>query len=147
MIRYFKLVLFLLVLVSVETYAKSLDFSQLNAFSDLMLKERKDSPDNIFKYLSNKIKIEQNFGSSAQGVTLYFNKTEYINLINRSIEEIRESQQKENIIVFDFKLLPANQGEFTVRIYSLTKRRSIWSTFTIELVENKIKIIKIIEFS
>lgn len=147
MIRYFKSVLFLLVLFSVENYANPLDLTQLNAFSDVLLKERKASPDNIFKYLADQIKVEQNFGSSAQGVTLYFNKAEYIDLIKRSIEEIRLTQQKENIIVFDFKLLSANKGEFTVKTYSITKRRSIWSTFTIELIDNNMKIIKILEFS
>jgi len=146
MIRYLKLVLFLFVLVSGEGYAKQLELSQIKAFSHLLLKETKDSPTNIFKHLSDKVQIETISGSSARGVTLSFDKTTYIDLINKSIEEIKHAQQYQETVAFDFKVLPLSKGEYTIRTYSKIKKRSIWSTFTLELIKNKIEIIKIVDF-
>jgi len=147
MVRYFKLVLFFFVLISAQSYANQLDITQLKAFNELILKETKDSPQNIFKYLSSELLVESHFGSSVQGVIFSFNKTEYINLINKSLDKINESNKDQDIDVFDFKIISASKGQFTVKTYSKTIRRSIWSTYTVKLIKDEIKIIKIVDLA
>lgn len=68
MARYFKCVLFFFVFISVDSYGEQLDISQLKAFNELILKETKESQENIIKYLSDELIVEANLGADAQGL-------------------------------------------------------------------------------
>jgi len=131
--------------MSVQSYGEKLDVSKLKGFHDLLLQETKDNPKNIFKYLSDALRVETNIGSSAQGLTLFYNKTEYINLITKYFEKIKNSHENQEVDNFDFKVLSSTKGEFTVKSYSKVARSTVWSTFTVKLVEDKIQIIKIVD--
>ncbi len=87
MIRFFKVFIFILLFSSLESYGEKLDVSQLKSFNELLLQETKADPKNIFKYLSGELKVETSIGSSAQGLTLFYNKPEYINLITKHLEK------------------------------------------------------------
>lgn len=145
MARYFKCVLFFFVFISVDSYGEQLDISQLKAFNELILKETKESQENIIKYLSDELMVEANLGTDAQGVTLYYNKAEYIDLIKKSHAKVKKYAEGQEIDVFGFKIISKNKGEFTIKFYSKIVNRSVWSVITVELVEGKIQIIKIVE--
>jgi hypothetical protein len=145
MFRYFKIAIFFLVFVSIESFSAKLDLAQLKQFSDIILKETQVSPQKIFKYLSDDLEVERQRGSNVQGVTLFCDKAEFIELTNKSLDEIKKSQKDQEIDIFDFKIKSSNKGEFTISTYSNTTRRKMWSEFTVELINNKILITKIID--
>lgn len=117
----------------------------MKAFNELILKETKESQENIIKYLSDELMVEANLGTDAQGVTLYYNKAEYIDLIKKSHVKVKKYTEGQEIDVFGFKIISKNKGEFTIKFYSKIVNRSVWSVITVELVEGKIQIIKIVE--
>lgn len=145
MVRHLKIVLFFLVLLSFESFANQLNIAQLKTFSEFVIKETQESPTKLITHLANDIEVETIFGSNAEGFTFFFNKYQYINLMNELAKKLKDGKKDSDIDIFGFKVTPSNSGEFRVIRYSAAIKRTVWSVYTVKLVKNKILITKIID--
>ena len=147
MVRHLTTVLFFFVLLPFESSAKQLDTAQLKTFSEFVIKETQESPVKLIPHLSNDIEVETVFGSNAEGFTLFFNKIQYVELMSKLAKQLKDGKRDQDIDIFGFKVTPANNGEFRVIRYSEAIKRTVWSIYTVKLVNNKILITKIIDLA
>ena len=141
--RSLQLIILLVITFSVKISAYELDIKKIEEFSQLLIKETEKSPKNIFKYLSSGVVVEMTMGNEANSFTFTYNKEEYIESITKSLMELGNSPEVGETDILDVKLMPNNQGQFTVRQFSKSMRRYVWSIFNIRIEENEIKIVKI----
>jgi hypothetical protein len=101
-----------------------------------------NSLERSFGYLSEDLSVETQIGSSVQGLTLFYNKAEYIKLM-RNIP--KEEWNKLEVETFGFKVMSPLTGEFTVTQYSKFSRSMVWSTYSVGVQGSQIKITKIVD--
>lgn len=135
----------LILFYSSAAHSELLTKIRLEKFSEKLSILTQQSHKNIYQFLSDDLQVESSIGSSAQGLTLFFNKSEYIELIENTPQYYIEQINKADIDIFDFKLNSSTQGQFTVTTYSKTLGVKVWSTYFVELVNNELLIVKIVE--
>ena len=131
---------------AISDATKALTVARLEAFSHHIIKETKQSPENIFPYLSDKLEVEANLGSNAQGITLYFDKGQYIRAVQKAREYVSKFHQMIETDVFDYQITSANAGKFTITSYIERYRVKVWTTVFVELEHEELKIVRMEEF-
>jgi hypothetical protein len=130
------------VLLVFKVNSIELNKNNLEAFSkeygDIVLKSFKES----FDYLSNDLTVETHIGSTVRGITLFYDKAGYIQLMLSVPFEAPTDLETD---VFGFKITSPSTGEFTVTQYSEIARSKVWSTYFVRVIKEKIKITKIID--
>lgn len=132
-------------LYSNQVYSESLTVQRLESFSQHVLKVTRDSPKSLYDYLSEKLEVESSMGSSSQGLTLFFNKSQYIKAMDKIIQGSDENFKDIEVNIFDHIVNSADKGQFTVTTYSKVIKAKVWTTYHVELKDNKLLITKIFE--
>lgn len=60
-----------------NAHSEPLTKARIKSFSEKLLVDFQKSPKNIYKYLSEDLQVEISIGSNVQGLTLFFNKSQY----------------------------------------------------------------------
>jgi len=125
--------------------AEPLTEKRIEEFGKLLWQLTKESPRRIYPYLSDDLEVELNVGSSAQGVTLHYNKADYIRVVEKSLFESKIKWEDFQVDMFDFIVHSPTRGQYTARSYFEGINTLVWGTYFVEVRENNMYITKIVE--
>ena len=128
-----------------NSYAEPLNENRLKLFSKQLEEVVRISPKNIYEYLSEKLEVESSYGTNNQGLTLYYNKPEFIKSVNKNIEITKKANESSVTKMFDYLISSPSTGSFSTRTDIEAIKLTIWTTYYVEVEDNKIFIVKIIE--
>ncbi|WP_394174467.1 hypothetical protein [Thalassotalea litorea] len=132
---------------SFATRADTISLATLEAFSSHLHELSYQSPNYLQAFLSEDLIVEVNLGSSAQGVSMVYNKNEYLQLQEKITpnHKYKEYLKYLDVQIYNHIVTSPTSGQFNVVSYSRATRKKVWATYEVEQLDNKLKIVKIIE--
>ncbi|TLU66180.1 hypothetical protein FE810_05525 [Thalassotalea litorea] len=127
--------------------AETITETSLKAFSYHLQELSYQSPDYLYPFLADDLIVEINLGSNAQGVSMVFNKSEYMARLKKKYpaKSYKENLKYLDVRSYDHVVTSPSSGRFSIVTYSRATRVKTWGVYDIEQQGDKLKIVKITE--
>ncbi|QDP01314.1 hypothetical protein [Thalassotalea sp. PS06] len=129
------------------SWGQSLSLETLKQFSDHINEISSQTPVELYPFLSDSLVVEVNLGSNAQGVSLNYDKQEYMEMLEKLDAEGRYQKNIENseVHIYNHMINSPTSGQYSIVSYSKTTRVKAWVTVDVVIEGDKLKIIKLVE--
>ncbi len=129
-----------LLVCSFQTFSAIVTKDTLTAFTE-QVKQLK-TVEEYQQILSEDLLVKIKVGTGYQGLTINYNKSEFLAVIEKSIDQMSKPVDMD---FYDIKVLSDNSGEFKFIYYSKELKTRVWAIYKVIVENAQIKIVNMEE--